>query len=128
MFPAPSRVLLIALSAAAAGCVSYTPVPLRDGAFPRGSIQVGDEVRAETRSGESLAFEVAGVDGSRLTGDAGERLESDDLASLEVKRFNKRATIITASVVGGIIGTAIIIDAVEDTLDCSIDFFSDDCH
>lgn len=115
----PLRVVVIAACAAAsAACVSQTSVPLRDGAFPRGAVQVGEDVRLTTRSGESLAFKVAGVDGGALTGEGGERVEPGDLASLEVRRLNRRGTIIAASVIGGIVGTALIYDAIEDDLDC----------
>lgn len=111
-------VVLIAIAAACSACVSQTPVPLRDGTFPRGAVQVGEDVRLTTRSGESLAFKVAGVEDGVLTGAGGERVEAGDLASLEVRRVNRRNTIIAASVIGGIVGTALIYDAVEDELDC----------
>jgi hypothetical protein len=97
-----------------AACVSTTAVPVRDGAFPRGAVQVGEDVRLTTRDGRSLAFEVAGVEDGTLTGPAGERVAAGDLASLEVKRLNRRATIIAASVIGGVLGTALILDEVED--------------
>jgi hypothetical protein len=115
----PPRVVVIAACAAAtAACVSQTPVPLRDGAFPRGAVQVGEEVRVTTRGGQSLAFEVTGVEDGTLTGAGGERIEPGEVASLEVRRFNRRGTIIAAGVIGGIVGTALIYDAVEDDLDC----------
>ena len=65
-----------------------------------------------------MEFEVIGVDDGALTGEGGERVEPGDLASLEVRRFSRRATIIAASVIGGIVGTALIHDAIEDDLDC----------
>ena len=105
----------VALTAATmSACVSTTAVPLRDGAFPRGAIQVGEDVRVTTRAGESLSFTVAGVEDGALTGSAGERVAAGDLASLEVKRFNKRATIIAASVIGGVLATALVSDSLDD--------------
>jgi hypothetical protein len=118
MFHRPLLVAVIAACVAASACVSQTPVPLRDGAFPRGAVQVGEDVRVTTRSGESLAFKVTGVEDGTLTGAGGERVEPGELASLEVRRVNRRATIIAAGVIGGIVGTALIYDAVEDDLDC----------
>jgi hypothetical protein len=112
-------VVIVAWAAVAvAACVSQTPVPLRDGAFPRGAVQVGEDVRLTTRSGEALGFKVTGVEDGALTGAGGERVEAGELASLEVRRVNRRSTIILASVLGGIVGTALIYDAVEDDLDC----------
>jgi hypothetical protein len=122
----PQRVAMLAAAAALLACVSTTGVPLRDGAFPRGAVQVGEDVRVTTRAGAALAFEVAGVDDGVLTGVAGERVEAGDLASLEVKRFNKRATIIAASVIGGVIGTALVIEEAHDDGYCTI--FRDDCE
>jgi hypothetical protein len=78
-------------------------VPLRDGAFPRGAVQVGEDVRVTTRRGATLAFEVAGVENGTLTGADGERVEAGDFASLEVRRLNRRRTITTASVIGGVV-------------------------
>jgi hypothetical protein len=34
-----------------AACVSTIAVPLRDGAFPRGAVQVGEDVRLTTATG-----------------------------------------------------------------------------
>lgn len=105
-------------AAALAACVSQTPVPLRDGTFPRGAVQVGEQVRVTTRGGETLSFEVASVEDGALAGPAGERVEAGDFVSLEVTRRDRRGTIIAVSVIGGIVGTALIYDAVEDELDC----------
>jgi hypothetical protein len=114
-----SAVGVSVMAAALAACVSQTAVPLRDGALPRGAVQVGEDVRVTTRSGRTLAFEVAGIDDGGLIGVAGERVEAGDLASLEVRRLNKRATIIAASVIGGVIGTALVLDALEDDGYCT---------
>jgi hypothetical protein len=102
------------IAATATACVSTVAVPLRDGVFPRGAIQVGEDVRLTTRAGESLAFEVAGVEDGTLTGSEGERVAAGDLTSLEVKRFNKRATIVAASVIGGVIATVLVSDSLDD--------------
>jgi hypothetical protein len=67
---------------------------------------------------------VAGVEDGTLSGPAGEHVAAGDLASLEVKRLNRRATIIAVSVVGGVLGTALVIDALEDDGYC-VSF--DDC-
>jgi hypothetical protein len=99
------------------GCVTYNPVPLTNGAFPRGAVQVGDDVRVTTRSGESRRFAVGGVADGVLTDAAGQPIPPADLTMLEVKRFDKKATIITLSVLGGVIVTAIAVDAVDDCED-----------
>ena len=106
----------------AGGCVVYKPVPLTEGVFPRGAIQVGDDVRIVTRDGESERFRAAGVENGVLTTPSGEAIDPAQLTSLERKTFDKKATIITLSVIGGIIVTAIAVDAVDD---CEDDPFCD---
>lgn len=119
-----SAVAACSVAAALAGCVSQTAVPVRDGAFPRGAVQVGEDVRVTTRSGATLSFEVAGVEAGTLTGPAGERVETGDFAALEVRRFNRRNTIIAASVIGGVVGTVLFLGLLED--DCtSYDYYCD---
>jgi hypothetical protein len=108
---------VVAAAAVLTGCVSLYPVQLRDGAIPRGQVNVGDRVRVETRGGESLTFEVTGVENGVVTGDKGERVAAADMQTLEVERLNKKTTIITLSVIGGIIVTAIAVDAVDDCID-----------
>jgi hypothetical protein len=111
------RPTLLLAAVFAGGCVSYKPVPLTDGQFPRGSIQVGDEVRIVTRDGESRKFSTGGVENGVLTTQDGERIDPATLTSLERKSYDKKNTIITLSVIGGIIVTAIAIDAVDDCED-----------
>ena len=109
------------------GCTSYFPVPLRDGAFPPTAVQVGERVQVETRRGESSSFEVASVEGGVLVGTNGERIAAGDLQSLQVQGLNKKKTFITLGVIGGIIGTALILDEAEEIEDClEFDDF-DDC-
>jgi hypothetical protein len=102
------------LFAPLAGCLTWTQVPLRDGAFPRNTIRVGDELRAETRSGEDVAFDVAGVEGTTITGEGGESIQAGDLTSLEIGRVSKKTMYITLGVVGGILGTVWLLDELED--------------
>jgi hypothetical protein len=97
-----------------AGCLTYIQVPLRDGAFPRNTIRVGDELRAQTGSGEEVSFEVAGVEGSTITGDGGQRIQASDLTSLEVGRMSKKTMYISLGVVGGVLGTAWLLDELDD--------------
>lgn len=97
-----------------AGCVSYRPVPLREGAFERGAVRVGEDVRGETRTGEELAFRVTAVEEGALTGDEGEHVPAGELQSLEVRRMNKTKTIVFLSVLGGVVGTALILDELDD--------------
>ena len=112
------------VAAALTACVSQVAVPVRDGAFPRGAVQVGEDVRVTTRSGATLSFEVAGVQEGTLTGPAGERVEAGDFAALEVRRFNRRHTIIAASVIGGVVGTVLFLGLLEDDEYCTS---FDDC-
>ena len=97
-----------------AGCVTYTQVPLRDGEFPRNTIRVGDELRAQTTSGEEVSFEVTNVEDGTITGDDGRRLQAGELSSLRVGRVSKRTMYISLGVVGGILGTAWLLDELED--------------
>lgn len=100
------------------GCTSYYPVPLRDGVFPATAVQVGERVQVVTRGGESSSFQVAGVDGGSLTGTSGERIAAGDVQSLQVQRLNRKNTFITLGVIGGIVGTALLLDVAEDVEDC----------
>jgi hypothetical protein len=98
-----------------AGCVSYIQVPLRDGALPRNTVRVGDELRAQTTSGEEVSFEVTNVqDDGTITGDDGQRVQAGDLTSLEVGRVSKRTMFISLGVVGGVLGTAWLLDELDD--------------
>jgi hypothetical protein len=108
-----------------AGCVTWQTVPLRDGALPRNTVRVGDEVRAQTRSGGEVSFEVTNVqDDGTITGDDGQRVQASDLSSLEVGRMSKRTVYISLGVVGGILGTAWLLDELDD---CDInDYFCAD--
>jgi hypothetical protein len=97
------------------GCVTFNPVPLRDGAFPRNTVRVGDELRAQTTSGEAVSFEVTNVeDGGTITGDDGRRLQASELTSLEVGRMSKKTMYISLGVVGGVLGTAWLLDELDD--------------
>jgi hypothetical protein len=107
-------VTTLLLLAPLAGCVTYRQVSLVDGAFPRNTIRVGDEVRAQTRSGEDLSFEVANFDGTTIMGDEGQRIQAGDLTSLEVGRMSKKTMYITLGVVGGVLGTAWLLDELDD--------------
>jgi hypothetical protein len=119
--------VLAVVCAALAGCTSYFPVPLRDGAFPPTAVRTGERVRVETRAGESLSFEVASIDDGALLSAAGQRVAAGDLQALRVRRLNKRQTFTTLAIVGGIIGTALILDEAEEIADClELEDF-DDC-
>jgi hypothetical protein len=113
---------LLALAPLAA-CVSWQKVPLVNGEFPRNTIRVGDELRAETRSGEEVSFDVAGVEGTTITGEGGESVQAADLTSLEIGRMSKKTMIITLSVVGGILGTAWLADELDDCSFSDGDYF-----
>jgi hypothetical protein len=106
--------MTLLLLAPLAGCLTYIQVPVRDGAFPRNTIRVGDEVRAQARSGEELSFEVTNFDGTTITGGEGQRVEAGDLASLEVGRMSKKTMYISLGVVGGVLGTAWLLDELDD--------------
>ena len=119
--------LLAVVALALAGCAAYQPVQLRDGAFPPGAVQVGDDVRAETIAGETLAFEVVNVEGgSAMTSDGGRRVVAGDLASLLVTRRDKHKTQVALSVLGGVLAAAWLIDSAETTVVC-VQFDTDVC-
>ena len=105
---------VVAAAVSLVGCVSWNAVPLREGAFARGAVQVGEDVRGETRNGEEVAFTVTGVEEGSLTGDQGERVPAGDLQSLEVRRMDKVKTIILFSVLGGVVATAYVLDVLDD--------------
>lgn len=110
-----TRTLLSATALLAlAGCVTFNPVPLRDGAFPRNTIRVGDELRAQTTSGEDVSFEVTNVEDGTITGDDGRRLQASELTSLEVGRMSKKTMYISLGVVGGVLGTVWLLDELDD--------------
>lgn len=95
-------------------------MPLREGAFPLGSVRVGDDVRAATRSGRALSFEVTGVEGgSTLIGDSGERVAAGDLESLEVVRRDKHKTHVALAVLGGVVAAGLILGNAEATALCA---------
>lgn len=110
-----------------AACQSYYPVPVRDGAFPPTAVRAGERVQVETRGGESSEFAVATADSAALVGSGGQRVAQGDVQALQVQRLNKRKTFTTLGIIGGIIGTALILDEVEEIEDClEFDDF-DDC-
>jgi hypothetical protein len=109
------------------GCQSFYPVPVRDGVFPPTAVRVGERVRVETRGGETSTFEVASIDAGALVAASGQRIAPGDVQTLQVQRLNKRKTFTTLGVIGGIIGTALILDEAEEISDClEFDDF-DDC-
>ena len=107
-------VTTLLLLAPLAGCLTYRQVPLVDGAFPRNTIRVGDDVRAIARSGEKVAFDVTDFDGTTITGDEGQRIQAGDLTSLEIGRMSKKTMFISLGVVGGVLGTAWLLDELDD--------------
>jgi hypothetical protein len=118
--------LLLAL-AVLPGCVAYQPVTLRDGTFPLGAVRAGDDVRADARSGETLAFEVASVEGgSAMTTDEGQRVEVGDLTSLRIVRRDKHKTQVALGVLGGVAVAAFLISTAEATVVC-VQYDTDVC-
>lgn len=118
-------ITLLAATALASGCMSYNPVPLTNGTFPRGSVLVGDDVRVVTRDGEAQRFRVAGVENGVITTPDGQTINPADVTLLERKTTDKRATIITLSIIGGVIVTGLALDAIDD---CDDDPFCDDYY
>ena len=113
------KVALLLALAVLAGCVAYQPVALRDGTFPLGAVRAGDNVRAETRSGEALAFEVVSVEsGSTMTTDEGRRVEAGDLTSLRIVRRDKHKTHLALGVIGSVAVAALLISTAEATVVC----------
>jgi hypothetical protein len=106
--------------AAVTGCASYQAVPLRDGGFPLGAVQAGDDVRAAMRSGETLAFEVVSVEGgSSMTSASGIRVEAADLTSLQIARRDKHKAQMAFSVIGGVLAAALLIHNAEVVVVCA---------
>ena len=107
------------------GCISYKPVPLTNGTFPRGSVLVGDDVRVAMRDGETQRFRVAGVENGVLTTSDGQTINPADVTVLERKTTDKKATIITLSIIGGVIVTTLVLDEIDD---CEDDPFCEDYY
>ena len=118
-------VTLLAVAALVSACVAYNPVPLTNGAIPRGAVLVGDDVRVVKRDGETERFRVAGVENGILTTTDGETINPADITVLERKTTDKKATIITLSIIGGVIVTGLALDAIDD---CDEDPFCDDYY
>lgn len=87
------------LASRLAGCVTYTQVPVRDGALPADAIEVGDTVRARERGGGTTEFEVTGIEPGALIG-ATQRAELAGLSYLALAS-RKRSLWIALGVVGG---------------------------
>ena len=119
------RALTLLAAALACGCVSYKPVPLTNGVLPRGAVLVGDDVRVVKRDGEAQRFRVAGVENGVLTTSDGETINPADLTVLERKTTDKKATIITLSVIGSVILTGLVLEEIDD---CEDDPFCDDYY
>jgi hypothetical protein len=90
---------LLFLGCLLAGCVSYTPVPLRGGALPDGAVEVGDTVRVRERSGATTEFEVTSIESGALVG-AGQRAELADISYVGIAS-RKRAALFALGIVGG---------------------------
>ncbi len=85
------------------GCTSLNRVPLTSSGRPTAplAVKVGDQVRAFTRSGEKIEFQVTAIDPDAVGG-KGLRVLNRDITRLEVKRPDKGRTFtLTASLVGG---------------------------
>jgi len=119
------RASILVAAALASGCVLYKPVPLTNGTFARGSVLVGDDIRVATRDGETQRSRVAGVENGVITTEDGQTINPSDVAVLERKTYDKKATIITLSVIGGVIVTGLALDAIDD---CDDDPFCDDYY
>ena len=99
--------------------MAYQPVRCATGHFRSVPCELGDDVRAETRSGEALAFEVASVEGgSTMTSDAGQRVEAGDLTSLRIVRRDKHKTHVALGVLGSVAVAALLISTAEATVVC----------
>jgi hypothetical protein len=95
---------------------------MTNGAFPRGAVLVGDDIRVATRDGETQRFRVAGVENGIVTTTDGTTLDPAEVTLLERKAYDKKATIITLSIIGGVIVTGLALDALDD---CEDDPFCD---
>jgi hypothetical protein len=61
-----------------------------------------------------VSFEVANVEDGTITGDDGRRLQASELSSLRVGRVSKKTMYISLGIVGGILGTAWLLDELDD--------------
>ncbi len=95
------RLFVVLAAAALAGCQSFYPVPLRDGAFPPTAVRGGERVRIETVTGEVSTFDVASIDETGgMTARTGLRVTNSALKSVQVERLSKRKTFTTLGVIG----------------------------
>ncbi len=113
-------VILCMLSA----CVSYEPVGLRTSADGdvrlTAPIKPGDRVRLVKKSGEVSEFRVLIVEETRISSE-NLTYELDDIQSIQVVRAdNERAMLIVAIVVVTVGLGFLLINELEDDLDCAI--------
>jgi hypothetical protein len=93
-------------------CTTLQTVPVPSGTPPAlPAIAVGDHVIVVTKSSQRKSFTVTAVEPDALVGKH-ERVAYTDMASLEVERFRKGATIVT---VVAIVLAVLTVVAVHDT-------------
>ena len=104
-FPfAPVVAFFLSISLFVSGCTTMQSVPLPGSGATAGpiapalAVHVGDQVRVRTTSGQILEFKVTALEPGALVG-GNLRVTHDQIAGLEIKRTDKRATALTVVVV-----------------------------
>lgn len=100
------RSLLIAMSVLLSGCVSLRSVPLpAPGPSATVAAKVGDQVRVQTRGGETFEFKVTAVEPDALVG-KDRRVRYEEISGLQVRHLDKLRT--GGAVVGTTLGVAAV--------------------
>jgi hypothetical protein len=85
------------------GCASYQTVDAQTPERAVNRLAVGDEVRIETRDGQTARFAIAAVEDNVITGD-GKRIPVSEIASVSVKQRSDFDWNETGIVVSSLIG------------------------
>jgi hypothetical protein len=78
-------------------CTSLRAVPLSGSSAQTLAVKVGDRVRVTHKDGLQENFAVTAIENDALVG-ANVRVTYDDIALLEVKRFDKRGTVVLTAI------------------------------
>jgi len=86
------------------GCTSLrtTPLPGAPGQTP--AIRLGDDVRVQTKTGQTSNFKVTAVEPDALAG-TGVRIKYDDMAGLQVRQLDALKTTL---LVVGVVAVAVV--------------------
>ena len=93
----PVVALLLSLVMFLTGCTSLRTTPLPGAPGQSQAIRLGDDVRVQTKTGQTSSFKVTAVEPDALAG-TGVRIKYDDMAGLQVRQLDALKT--TLLVVG----------------------------